>query len=109
MQFSVVALLATFAAFAYAVPTGVQSISQGCDAVSCAVALGPTAVGCVSAAAQAGLDPVSDAGCFASGGLKVLKNPPAACNGCGSDIENAVTKGATSVIGSVGSALKSIL
>jgi hypothetical protein len=75
MQFSVVALIAVFAASASAVPTGVHFTRQGCDAkctcpfcstyfvggvndsvlTACAVALGPTAVSCVSAAVQEGV------------------------------------------------------
>jgi hypothetical protein len=75
MQFSVVALLVAFAASAYAVPTGIQHSRRGCDIASkphlrsiylagyingshlieCALALGPTAVSCVSAAVQAGV------------------------------------------------------
>jgi len=90
MQFSVVALLAVFAASASAVPTSVHFNRQGCDAASCATALGPTAASCVSAAVQESVDPVSDAGCLTSG-LSALSNPPAACNGCASGIGGAVT------------------
>jgi len=96
MQFSVVALLAAFAASVSAVPTSVHFNRQGCEALSCATALGPTAVSCVSAAVQEGVDPVSDAGCLASG-LKTFLDPPAACNGCATGIGSAITSAAGSV------------
>jgi len=102
MQFSVVALIAVFAASASAVPTGVHFTRQGCDAASCAVALGPTAVSCVSAAVQEGVDPISDAGCLASG-LNTAVNPPAACNGCASSLGSTITSAAGSVASDIGS------
>jgi len=103
MQFSVVALLVAFAASVSAVPTTVHFNRGACAAVACAAALGPTAVSCVSAAVQEGVDPVSDAGCFASG-LNTALNPPAACNGCASSIGSAITSAA----GTVESTFKSI-
>jgi len=103
MQFSIVALVAVFVASVSAVPTSVHPTRQSCDVESCAVALGPTAVSCVSAAAQAGVDPVSDAGCFVSG-LKTFLDPPAACNGCASSLGSTITSAA----GSVESEFKSI-
>jgi len=102
MQFSII-VLAAFAASAYAGPTGVRFTRQGCDAVSCAEALGPTAVSCVSAATQEGVDPVSDAGCLESG-LSALLSPPSACNGCAS----AIIPGIQSAARPVESIIKSI-
>ena len=88
MQFSVVAILAALAATTDATPTGVKFYGRdGCEAASklnvtsdlrliivlvcwqniligCAIAIAPTAVGCVSAAIKAGVDPISDAGCL---------------------------------------------
>jgi hypothetical protein len=74
MQFSVIALLAAFAASASAVPAGMLYARQSCDAgstctlparwfnsadnshsIECAIALGPAGVGCLGAAVQAGV------------------------------------------------------
>ena len=89
MQFFVVAIVVALAATTNATPTGVKFYGRGgCEAASklnmmsnlrliivlvcwqniltaCAIAIAPTAVGCVSAAIKAGVDPISDAGCLA--------------------------------------------
>ena len=52
-----------------------------CSVFKCAAALGPEAVGCGSAAAQAFADPISDVACLATA-LNNVANKPAACSGC---------------------------
>jgi len=103
MQFSVIVLLAAFAASASAIPTGVRNYARSCDAATCAAALGPTAVSCVSAAVQEGIDPISDAGCLASG-VNTATNPPAGCDGCASGVGSAVS----GALGTAESAISSI-
>jgi len=102
MQFSVIAILATLAASAYAAPTTVL-YPRACDATKCAIALGPAAVTCVGAAVQAGLDPITDAACFATA-LNAAVNAPAACAGCAPGVQSAVQD----ALGSAESAISSI-
>ena len=54
---------------------------DGCDVAKCAIALGPAAVGCGSAVAQGGADPISDIGCLVAG-LNDVANTPSACKPC---------------------------
>lgn len=66
-----------------AVEGAVSNNSTGCSLVKCAAALGPAAVGCGAAAAQAFADPISDAACLAAA-LNDVTNKPAQCDGCNS-------------------------
>ncbi|KIM81293.1 hypothetical protein PILCRDRAFT_821760 [Piloderma croceum F 1598] len=101
MQFTVVALLTAFAASAYAIPTA--HLARRCDVTGCAVSLGPTAVSCVTAAVQDGLDPLSDAGCLTSG-ASLGVNLPSSCSGCTGGVGTTIT----SALGSAESSIKSI-
>lgn len=56
-----------------------------CDLLKCAAALGPLGVGCVASAAQAFLDPITDAACLASA-LNDFENKPTECDGCSKDV-----------------------
>jgi len=86
-----------------ALPTPSSLTTRACNALKCAVALGPTGVGCVAAAAEVGANPIADAGCVA-GAVNSVANAPAACSGCGSGIASKVESG----IGSVESAISGI-
>ncbi|KAJ7170956.1 hypothetical protein C8R46DRAFT_1087263 [Mycena filopes] len=78
MQFSLVALLA----IATAVSAGPLRMRQGtCDIKTCVLDLAPSVVACAGAAAQAGVDPISDAGCVLAG-VKDVAELPASCTGC---------------------------
>jgi len=102
MQFFIVTVLAALAAFAYAAPTTLV-YPRACDITNCAIALGPTAVTCVGAAVQAGLDPITDAACFVSV-LNSAVNAPAACAGCAPVVQSAVDSALGSVDSAIGSA-----
>ncbi|KIJ43749.1 hypothetical protein M422DRAFT_252996 [Sphaerobolus stellatus SS14] len=90
MQLSIVTLLSLTSA-AFAGPMSLHMV-RDCDALSCASGLGPIASGCVSAATQLGVDPVSDVNCLGTV-LNSVASPPASCSGCGGgiidDIEGA--------------------
>ncbi|KAF8511382.1 hypothetical protein JB92DRAFT_2831198 [Gautieria morchelliformis] len=106
MQVSFVAIFAALAGVAMASPMSLHLIRR-CDLTSCAVALGPAAVGCTGAAVEVGANPLADAGCVASA-LNSVVNPPAACSGCGSDptvtgIESAVGGAVDDVKSAIGS------
>ncbi|KIJ43373.1 hypothetical protein M422DRAFT_253252 [Sphaerobolus stellatus SS14] len=62
------------------------------DEIACALGLGPTGAGCISAAVEVGANPIADASCVA-GALKTAVSPPASCSGCGGglvdDVEGA--------------------
>jgi len=49
--------------------------------LKCVAALSPAVVGCISAAVQAGVDPIADAGCAVGAGNDVV-NFPASCSAC---------------------------
>jgi tRNA A37 threonylcarbamoyladenosine synthetase subunit TsaC/SUA5/YrdC len=57
------------------------SIPEGCDAAKCVVALAGTIVACAAAAAEEGLNPIADAGCFAAAANAAV-NTPAVCTKC---------------------------
>ncbi|KAJ7722440.1 hypothetical protein DFH07DRAFT_946703 [Mycena maculata] len=80
MQFSLVALFAVLATGVAAAPTPL-AFRQTCDIASCVVDLAPSVVSCASAAAQLGVDPVSDASCLIAAAKDVVELP-ASCNGC---------------------------
>ncbi|KAJ7625612.1 hypothetical protein FB45DRAFT_1029964 [Roridomyces roridus] len=87
MQFSLVALFALVAAVSAApAPARVRRQSQ-CDLATCLLALAPSAVSCGSAAAQAGIDPVSDISCLIAAATDV-DQLPASCNGCLDQVES---------------------
>lgn len=84
---------------------------DACDAVSCAAALGPTGVGCVSAAVKLGADPFADAGCVA-GIANLGANTPAQCKACidkiGAALPEPVKDVADTVKDTAGDAIDSI-
>ncbi|KAF8581185.1 hypothetical protein K439DRAFT_1636409 [Ramaria rubella] len=109
-NFSLIALLTSLAGVTLASPMSLHQI-RDCDVASCAVALGPLAVGCGSAVVQLGADPLSDIGCLTSG-LSTLTNIPAPCTSCASelgitgavsDAENAVGGAVNDVTSALGS------
>ncbi|KAH8818977.1 hypothetical protein DL96DRAFT_377242 [Flagelloscypha sp. PMI_526] len=103
-MFSYVATAFAAAAYVSAAPMYLTPAArQGCDAVACGIAVAPTGVGCVSAAAQLGADPFSDAGCVASV-VNLGVNTPAVCQPCVSTIGDTV-KG---VAGQVGDAVTGV-
>ncbi|KAJ7133405.1 hypothetical protein C8R44DRAFT_977572 [Mycena epipterygia] len=78
MQFSLIALFALVAT----VSAGPLRMRQStCDIKTCVLDLAPSVVSCGSAAAQAGVDPFSDAGCVLAAAQDVAQLP-ASCNGC---------------------------
>ncbi|KIM81174.1 hypothetical protein PILCRDRAFT_821616 [Piloderma croceum F 1598] len=123
MQFILITIVAAFATSAYATPTGHTFMRRGCEIAKCVAALAPSVVSCVSAAAQEGLDPISDAACLASAANSIVNFPPS-CDQCAQefnvagkveDATNAVGSAASkaegaveSVVGDVGNVLGSI-
>ncbi|KAJ6471736.1 hypothetical protein C8R47DRAFT_1324826 [Mycena vitilis] len=98
MQFSVVAILAAFAAGALAAPAPIFMRQDTCDIKNCVLDLAPSVVSCGSAAAQLGADPVSDAGCLIAAAKDVVDLPPA-CSGCLAQFGIAIPS--TGVLGSI--------
>ncbi|KAJ7212638.1 hypothetical protein GGX14DRAFT_620951 [Mycena pura] len=103
MQFSLVALVALFAAGAAAAPAPLFLRDGTCDIKTCVLALAPTVVGCGSAAAQLGADPVSDAGCLISAATDV-NSFPASCDGCAEQfgVSDAISSAAGDVESAAG-------
>ncbi|KIJ35176.1 hypothetical protein M422DRAFT_262553 [Sphaerobolus stellatus SS14] len=87
MQFSVVVLL-SLVSVVFASPMSLHMI-RDCDATTCAVDLGPTGAGCLSAGAGLGKSVSADAKCVA-GIVKSAVSPPASCAGCGGGLVNDV-------------------
>ncbi|KAF2109787.1 hypothetical protein BDV96DRAFT_651753 [Lophiotrema nucula] len=58
-----------------------SKVADGCEVVKCLIALAPTAVSCAAALAEAGVNVLADAACFATA-LNSAANPPAACTSC---------------------------
>ncbi|KAJ7064036.1 hypothetical protein C8F01DRAFT_38676 [Mycena amicta] len=100
MQFSLVAVLATLAATVVAGPAPLFLRDGTCDIKSCVLDLGPSVVGCGSAAAQLGADPFSDAGCLLAAAKDVAQFPPS-CAGCADQF------GVTAAIGNAASSVES--
>ncbi|KAF8576333.1 hypothetical protein K439DRAFT_1622935 [Ramaria rubella] len=67
MHFSLFALLTSLVGVTLASPMSLHQPRSSCNVVSCVVAVGPAAFSCGTALIQLGLDPLSDAGCVASG------------------------------------------
>ncbi|KAJ7245348.1 hypothetical protein B0H12DRAFT_1127575 [Mycena haematopus] len=105
MQFSIVAILAVLATGALAVPAPLFLRQTTCIIASCVVDLAPSVVACATAAAQVGVDPVSDAGCLIAAAKDVVELP-ASCNGCAQQF--GVSTAATGVVGDVESGLESL-
>ncbi|KAJ7728589.1 hypothetical protein DFH07DRAFT_969811 [Mycena maculata] len=87
MQLSALALFA----LAATVSAGPLRLRQStCDIATCVLDLAPTVVGCGSAAAQLGIDPVSDISCLIAAATDAVQLP-SSCDGCasqfGSDVE----------------------
>ncbi|KAJ7616021.1 hypothetical protein FB45DRAFT_935134 [Roridomyces roridus] len=79
MQFSIVALVAFFAASAIAAPT--TPFRRDCSVKQCVLDLAPSAVSCATAAAQVDLDPISDVSCLIAAAKDVTEFP-ASCSAC---------------------------
>ncbi|KAJ7133406.1 hypothetical protein C8R44DRAFT_977573 [Mycena epipterygia] len=78
MQFSLITLFALVAT----VSAGPLRMRQStCDIKTCVLDLAPSVVSCAAAAAQAGVDPFSDAGCILAA-VKDVAQLPLSCNGC---------------------------
>ncbi|KAJ6453169.1 hypothetical protein C8R45DRAFT_1223304 [Mycena sanguinolenta] len=105
MQFSIVTILAVLATGAFASPAPLFLRQSTCAIASCVVDLAPSVVACGSAAAQAGVDPVSDASCLIAAAKDVVELP-ASCNGCAEQF--GVTTAAQSVGSTIESGLESL-
>ncbi|KAJ7028392.1 hypothetical protein C8F04DRAFT_1398916 [Mycena alexandri] len=81
MQFSLVAFFAVLATGVAAAPTPLFMRQDTCDIATCVIDLGGSVVSCAAAAAQVGVDPISDAGCLFAAAKTVTSFPPS-CNGC---------------------------
>ncbi|KAJ6585602.1 hypothetical protein B0H19DRAFT_1110269 [Mycena capillaripes] len=107
MQLTLVAMIAIAATAVSAGPLRMRQ--DTCDLESCILNLGPAAIGCVSAAAQLGADPFSDAGCLVAAAKDAVDLPPS-CNGCADQLgitsefdaaKNAVSNGVDAAEGAV--------
>ncbi|KAF8073330.1 hypothetical protein FPV67DRAFT_1477413 [Lyophyllum atratum] len=81
MQFTFVLSLFAMISAVVALPSGHVFMRASCDIAGCVVALAPTVVGCVGAAAAAGANVIADAGCLA-GAVNAAVNMPADCDQC---------------------------
>ncbi|KAJ7858988.1 hypothetical protein B0H13DRAFT_1131137 [Mycena leptocephala] len=82
MQFSLVAFLAIVLTVVSAAPAKkAPAKKETCDLTTCVVKLGPTVAACASAAAQEGVDPISDIACITAAAATATKLPKA-CAGC---------------------------
>ncbi|KAJ7160322.1 hypothetical protein C8R46DRAFT_1194689 [Mycena filopes] len=82
MQFSIVAFFAAVLATGVAAAPAPLFLRQDvCDIATCVIDLGGSVVSCAAAAAQLGVDPISDAGCLFAAAKTVTAFPPS-CNGC---------------------------
>ncbi|KAJ7601890.1 hypothetical protein DFH06DRAFT_1488997 [Mycena polygramma] len=82
MQFSFAALVAVLTTGALAAPAPLfLRQAAACDIKNCVLDLAPSVVSCAAAAAQVGVDPISDAGCLIAAAKDVTALPPS-CNGC---------------------------
>ncbi|KAJ7712371.1 hypothetical protein B0H16DRAFT_1702978 [Mycena metata] len=106
MQFSLVAFFAVLATGVAAAPAPIFMRQDVCDIAQCVINLGGSVVSCAAAAAQVGVDPVSDAGCLFAAAKTVTSFPPS-CNGCleqfGVSVPTATINGA---LGSVETAVE---
>ncbi|KAJ7022584.1 hypothetical protein C8F04DRAFT_1272503 [Mycena alexandri] len=106
MQFSLVAFFAVLATGVAGAPAPLFLRQDICDIATCVIDLGGSVVSCASAAAQLGVDPISDAGCLFAAAKTVTSFPPS-CNGClekfGVSVPTATINGA---IGSVETAVE---
>jgi len=104
MQFSIVALFVAAAATVMARPMNLMAV-RDCDVAQCAIALGPTAVGCGAAAVEVGANPIADISCLA-GGLNAAVNTPASCTACASEL--GITKAVGDAESAVGGAVDDV-
>jgi ubiquitin len=74
MQFTT-AIVALFAATAFAAPTPAESINKRCDYTACGLALGPAAATCALS------EEAFEIPCVVAV-LASMANPPASCSGC---------------------------
>ncbi|KAJ7364846.1 hypothetical protein DFH08DRAFT_950397 [Mycena albidolilacea] len=82
MQLSLVAiLLAITATVVSGAPAAAKPKKNTCDVAKCVADLAPTVAACAAAAAQDGIDPISDAACLTAASTTASKLP-APCNGC---------------------------
>ncbi|KAG6914669.1 hypothetical protein DXG01_016029 [Tephrocybe rancida] len=81
MQIIFVFGLFTLMSAVVALPSGHIFMRQSCNIAGCVIALAPSVVSCVSAAAQEGVNLISDASCLA-GAVKSAVDIPAACETC---------------------------
>ncbi|KAJ6585603.1 hypothetical protein B0H19DRAFT_1250397 [Mycena capillaripes] len=96
MQFSLIVLLAIAATAVSAAPA-----KNTCNLKTCVVDLAPTVAACASAAAQDGIDPVSDEACITAA-AKTLSKLPAPCTGCAKKL------GVSSAVDSAKNAIESL-
>ncbi|KAJ6520996.1 hypothetical protein DFH09DRAFT_224693 [Mycena vulgaris] len=115
MQFSLVTLLAVFAAGAVAGPAPFF-MRRGCDIGQCVIDIGPAVIGCAAAIAEEGANPFADATCLLSA-AKDIKNFPASCTGCPEQLDvtsaidsatNAVENGISSIGDEIENGISSI-
>ncbi|TDL20668.1 hypothetical protein BD410DRAFT_790623 [Rickenella mellea] len=78
MKFTLVTLLAVFAATVSASPAVSK---RGCDVLGCIGALAPAVASCAEALVLEGEDIFADIECFIDATDDIL-DPPSACNGC---------------------------
>ncbi|KAJ6471154.1 hypothetical protein C8R47DRAFT_749950 [Mycena vitilis] len=106
MQFSIAAILTVLATGALSAPAPLFLRQDTCDIANCVLDLAPSVVSCGSAAAQAGVDPVSDASCLIAAGKDVV-DLPASCNGCAAKF-GVNLPSTTGVVGSIESGLDNL-
>jgi hypothetical protein len=89
-MFSIISVALVASVLVRAAPTYLTPTARkDCDITACGIALAPAGVGCVSAAVQAGANPIADAGC-AAGVANLGVNTPEPCKACFADILDAI-------------------